>query len=860
MNDIPFNVPLIAIGGSAGSLDPLLTVLAKLTHEMAPCRLLVATHLNREAKSNLLTLLSKESAWPVEWVQDKMTLAPQVVYVVPPNYHAEWQEGQVSLIPGEADDPGPVPSIDHLFSSIGVALGARAIGVLLSGTGDDGSTGGRSLEQLGGHLMLQSPTSAEFEGMPNAAEEKGNPDRVASPQQLADEILYQLNRLSQPAQEADNSEDLRRILHLLARKSGTDFRQYKASTLQRRLAKRQEAIGATTLVRYYQYLQEHPEEIELLFQTLLIKVTEFFRDEASFEALKKVVETLIGNKRPGDSLRFWSVGCATGEEAYSLAILVDELLGQRRDVINVQIFATEIDPVALDHARLGRYRAEQVQSLSPERLSRYFIAEDDGGYCIRKSIRQMLLFSRHDITVDTPFVRLDLLVCRNLLIYFSPNTQREVLPVFHYALQEHGFLFLGRSENVSPFMDLFVKHDYPHKIFQRQEGAPIYTLRFTRFQQQTLTPKHSPSTYQEQPSSLMDWVHRTLIAHYPHPYAVVNDQMIIQETRGSLRPFVEIAEGRLSAHLLHIILPALHTELQAIFLQARRQGSPQNSRLLPLAPAEGRDQVRISVIPVQEGEYENHFFIVIFERVSWQATPLLDELAQEELVDLRIESLEEELAASREHLRTFTEELESSNEELQTLNEEVQSANEELKSSNEELETSNEELQSANEELQTANTELRHINEQLSEAESLLLDTQHRMTLERRIMAEGQKIAQYCHWVYAYDTQTVQTSPFFARTLKLKPDTEFKSLYQALALFPDATDRQRAEEAVGNRVPFAVSTELPTTEYRSQVMPIEAKGRLINYEPMPGDFEPPEDEPSYYIMMIRVKAEEGEHG
>ena len=482
----------------------------------------------------------------------------------------------------------------------------------------------------------------------------------------------------------------------------------------RRINHRMASLQVGTLTDYYSMIKNSPKELDILFETVLIGVTEFFRDEKSFKNLSKHLKKMLKDKKPGDSIRMWSVGCATGEEPYSVAILLHELLGHDITRFNVTIFASDIDERALNYGRKGLYRQETLKNLDDAIIDKYFTKHGTTHYEVNKEIKQHVLFSRHDISNDPPFVKLDLITCRNLLIYFNNDLQKQSFQIFHYALKPQGLLFLGKSESVSLVSDLFKKSGN-FKVFEKADSTLSYELRFSRFKRLKATANGDPTDTKKRNMSIIDVAKETLYYKYQYPFVIINELAEIKEVNGSLRLYLEISQGTMNANLFKMANEELIIVLKAVLAQVKKTKVQHLSHVIKFTLYDNIHYVRVRIAPLIYTIQELQYYIVVFEKVdpSEQVLELQKKLETSDYVDLRIKELEDELATNREHLQIFTEELEATNEELQTINEELQSANEELKSSNEELETSNEELQSANEELNTANHELRITNDAL---------------------------------------------------------------------------------------------------------------------------------------------------
>ncbi|MGK7396103.1 MAG: CheR family methyltransferase [Candidatus Cyclobacteriaceae bacterium M3_2C_046] len=708
----------VGVGASAGGLQAISTFLSSFERKENFC-VIIVQHLSSEHKSELTSILERRSKWPVEQVTNGVELEAGKIYVAPPDKSIMISSNRLELRQ-ERKSIHPSPSVDHFFESLAQEAGSKAIGVILSGYGKDGTHGAEMIKKQGGFIISQTPSTAQHPDMPQNVINQGYYDCHLTPPEMYDEIVQYIanhdlvKSLKQPKDSLDS------IFEMLARKTGTDFSHYKPSTIKRRIKKRLEALDIENESLYLQHIKKNPGELENLFNTVLIGVTEFFRNIEAFEKLKPLLKSLLDQKKSGDDLRIWSVGCATGQEAYSVAMMIRELLHQERQ-LNIQIFATDMDQKALNIGRKGIYAPHSVENLSQDFISKYF-DKYEGGYQIKKYIRQFVLFSRHDITTDPPFVKQDLIICRNLLIYFNNDLQKEALKTFHYALKPAGGLFLGKSESISVIPDLFDQVDSKNRIYRRSEAGPMYTLDYVRFRRNKKPSRESSKEENKMNRgfSLLDNAKETLFNYYEHPFVVINENFQVKELKGSLRLYLEMGEGKVDVNLVRMVNQELVMDLRALLVKIKKTGEPQESNIIKFSLFDQEHLVKMKVMPLVFDLYKSSHYMVIFEKIKDDPHYYAYEkdFDLEEVRNFRIKELEQELMASREHIQTFTEELETSNEELQSLNEELQSANEELKSSNEELETSNEELQSANEELHTANAELRNANEELIEKEN----------------------------------------------------------------------------------------------------------------------------------------------
>lgn len=709
---------IVGVGTSAGGLDALGKLLSSFNGHLSNLAVVVVQHLSPNFKSELAAILARSCKWPVVTAKEGMKILPHQIYVTPQNKRILLTKGHQLKLTELSTEYAHSPSIDEFFTSLAENKKLHAIGVVLSGSGSDGAKGIEQIKKHGGFTIAQTPASAQYKDMPHAAIETGMIDLVMHPAKVFEEISYYVknHRLIKETHNSKNGVDI--IFELLSKRTGVDFSQYKPNTIMRRMEKRMEILDVYGIAEYYQYIRKTPAELDILFDTVLIGVTEFFRDEQAFEELRVQLTKQLEHKRYSDTIRIWCVGCATGQEPYSIAILINEILGDSISNYPLQIFATDIDERALNFARKGLYPKKEVQKLPEDILEKYFENTIEG-YEVKKTIKQYILFSRHDITNDPPFVKLDLLVCRNLLIYFSNYLQKEVLRLFNYALKQDSLLFLGKSESVSVTPELFEKTD-DEKLFKKlQQTAPL-NLRFSRNkfrlgieEQKKADPKHI---------SIADLVKDTMYYSNNHPFVVINNQGDIKEAQGSLRLYMDIGKSGAANNVIQAANKEFTIEIRSLMNQSSSSGQSHTSRVIKFNLFDADRFVKLRITPIVYPSSNNQLYLLMFEAIEPDEgfMQFSKELSQQNFEDYRIKELEEEVKMLREHLQTFTEELENTNEEMQAINEELQSANEELKSTNEELETSNEELQSANEELNTSNQELRFSNNSLIEKEEEL--------------------------------------------------------------------------------------------------------------------------------------------
>ena len=680
-------------------------------------------HLDPDHPSQLTHLLSRATTMPVSEVKDGMAIEPDRVYVIPPNANMNLSQGKLKLTPRDsARVPHPV---DYFFCSLAKEQQSGAIGVVLSGTGSDGTLGLKAIKGAGGINFAQDEKSAKFPGMPLQAA-NDSVDFVLPPEKIAFELArigHDPNLALRPKTESEAAEaagvkDFQRVLALLRLHTGVDLSQYRDTTLKRRIQRRMVVRTCHALADYIRLLETDRAEIGALFDDMLINVTGFFRDPEVFETLKTQVFPEILKTGP-QTIRVWIAACSTGQEAYSLAIALLEFLEQKMNAPGIQIFATDIgESISIEKGRRGLYPESIEAEVSPERLRRFFTKED-GGYRISKAIRDLCVFARQNVTCDPPFSRMDLVSCRNLLIYLTPALQRQVISTFHYALNPSGYLLLGNSETVGANSDLFELLDRRHKIYSKKAAA---IRPFTHFAAQDLKSRTSatgpiapirPST----PADFQKEADRILLGRFAPAGVLVNNNLEVLQFRGRTGSYLEPPPGEASFNLLKMARENLSLELGAAIREAKKKNTPVR-RNVRLREQDAVRKIILEILPVKLSGSAEHCFLVLFEDADKEPAveaprPAKKQIATEK--DRELEQLRAELTAAREYLQTITEQHDAANEELKCANEEVLSSNEELQSTNEQLGTAKEELQSTNEELQTLNEELQTRNIELNQ-------------------------------------------------------------------------------------------------------------------------------------------------
>jgi two-component system CheB/CheR fusion protein len=728
----PVAKTVVAIGASAGGLEALRQLLQHLPGTTG-LAYVVVQHLAPRHESALPELLSASSAIPVVQATEGMPLRPNRVHVIPPNTVMTMRNGQLHLDERPTGRTAYSP-IDAFFSSLAAAVEERAVAVVLSGSASDGSNGLKDIKAVGGITIAQDPKTAKYDSMPRAAIATGAVDLVLSPDQIAEELarvgthpfVAETSAAKDVAQGNFTEQQFEPLFGLLRSASGVDFSHYKLPTIKRRLQRRMMLHKTTRLDEYVKVLEKDPDEIKNLYRDILIHVTRFFREPASFDALKKTVFPRLVEEAAGRRpLRIWVPGCATGEEAYSIAISLLEFLGVEANTIPIQVFATDVSEEAVERARAGTYPESIAADVSTERLRRFF-TRVDGHYRISKAVRDSCIFARQDLTRDPPFSKLDLVVCRNVLIYLGPRLQRKLMSVFHYALKPGGYLVLGSSESVGTFGEAFAVVDKRNKFYSRRAGQLRATFDFAKAGEEAFERELPP--YQAMPvrphghaTDLQNEVSRTLLGRYSPPGVVVDSDLQIVQTRGRTGPYLELASGEPSLNLLKMAREGLLHGLRSALHESRKTLKPVRRPGLIVRVNGFTREIDLQVLPV--GGNETRHFIVLFETAQRPRAPKPTRArTNARIKDDRLEHMRQELTSSRDYMQTIIQDLEAANEELQSANEEILSSNEELQSTNEELDTAKEELQSTNEELNTVNEELNARNEELSHVNADLMN------------------------------------------------------------------------------------------------------------------------------------------
>jgi two-component system CheB/CheR fusion protein len=712
--------PIVGIGASAGGLE-VLELFLKNVPVGSGMAFVIVQHLDPTHKGILAELLQRVTPMKVSQIKDRTRVQPDRVYVIPPNKDLSILHGVLHLLDPVAPRGLRLP-IDFFLRSLAADSEDHSIGVILSGMGADGTLGLKAIKEKAGVVFVQDPASAKFDGMPRSAVEAGLADIVAPVEALPGKIIAYLRHVPLVASPGLAEEDkshsaFEKIVILLRAQTGHDFSLYKTNTVYRRIERRMGIHQIRRIATYVRFLQENPHELELLFKELLIGVTNFFRDPAAWEQLKaEVIPALLKDRPPSQALRVWVPACATGEEAYSLAIVFKEALEQLKPAQKhtLQIFATDLDRDAIGKARAGVFPANIAADVSPERLNRFFV-QLDHKYQVAKSIRELVIFALQNVIMDPPFTRLDLVSCRNLLIYLTPGLQKKLFPLFHYSLNPGGVLVLGNAETVGEFTDLFAPLAGKTQLYRRLESSlRVEPVEFPASFMPARKDVPPPPKPLKTTANLQSQAEQLLLQRYSPAAVLVNDKGDIIFINGHTGKYLEPAAGKANLNLFAMAREGLGYELTGAFRKALRQKDAVIRKNVKVGTDAGVQTVDLTVQVIAEPEALRGLVMIVFTEVTTPPETKGPAKKGHSASSARMAVLERDLEQNRQELQTTREEMRTSQEEAKSANEELQSANEEMQSTNEELTTSQEEMQSMNEELQTLNAELQHKVEDLS--------------------------------------------------------------------------------------------------------------------------------------------------
>ncbi|MBE9077549.1 PAS domain-containing protein [Romeria aff. gracilis LEGE 07310] len=753
--------PIVGIGSSAGGLEPTSQLLSHLPVDMGMA-FVVIQHLAPDHPSLLSELLGRRTEMPVRQIEDGMNIEPNHVYVIAPNTQITLNQQKRFKVEPRDMSPGKFKPIDLFFQSLAEVWDSSAIGIILSGTDADGTLGMRAIRAAGGITMTQCRDTAEFSQMPITAAGDGDVDFVLPPAEIAEELVrmsqhsYVIQPSMAPADEPPPSESdsLATVFRLLRSETGVDFTHYKHNTFNRRLMRRMALYKFENLEDYISYLRTHPDELQALYQDVIITVTSFFRDPDTFIALKNRIFPRILQEKTDDAvIRIWVPGCATGEECYSMAICLLEFLSEQQIKPSIQIFGTDISETAIDKARTGIYNESAMSPVSHERRRRFFL-EVESGYQVTQSVRELCVFAKQNLISDPPFSNLDLVSCRNVLIYFTSILQKRVLPIFHYSLRPNGYLTLGGSESVGEASDLFTAVDKKHRIYGRAATPSRLNFDFVSSDQLTVVAKPSGQTIGDPRTglSMQQKADEIVLNQYAPVGVVINQKLDILQFRGDTSPYLRPASGEPSFNLLKMIRPELLLEVRTAVNQAKRREAPVQKTKLRVDGTSSLENVHLEVVPFKVPNVQEPYLLVLFSQIS---TPSVEEPpnaidssdldAEPEITRLTQElaDVKQELQETQAHLQTTIEDQDSTNQSLTTANEEILSSNEELQSINEELQTAKEEIQAANEELKTTNEELHSRNLEARQVNNDLINLLNNVNIPILMLSSELRIRRF---------------------------------------------------------------------------------------------------------------------
>jgi two-component system CheB/CheR fusion protein len=751
--------PVVAFGASAGGLQAFKEVLENLDPNTGMAFVLV-THLAPDQRSFLSEIVERYTQMPVLSVENGQRPQPNHLYVLQPNQMLTIQEGGFRVETPGANERHP-KTVDKFFYSLAADQKNYAIGVVLSGADADGALGLKAIKGEGGIALVQSPDSAMHSDMPRNSIASDHVDLVIPPAEIAVELGRLAHQFTRPEVRSledgttapEDAQSYQKILQLLRSLSGLDLRQYKPETIRRRIARRMILLRMERLTDYFRLLQMRSDELRVLQEDVLINVTRFFRDPGFWESVRiNVLPALFQDRPPERPVRVWSAGCSTGEEAYSLAITVLEYLSRNGLETPVQIFGTDASDQSVETARTAIYPESLAGEISPDRLRRYFV-KIDRGYQVSKRVRDTCIFARQNLSTDPPFSHIDILSCRNVMIYFNQALQRQVMLTFHYALESGGYMLMGMSEGLREYGDVFGTVDRKYKIYMKTGNSPPFRYEPSRSFSVSrnvvgMRPHLTESDITVWPElELQRAADRIVLARFGPPGLIVDEQMNVLQARGQTSQFMDIAPGAVTWNLLRVLRDEIATEVRIAAQRAIHENVPASTTVSMLDEVKGEQQVRVDVLPITSAAARPRSFLILFETVAKSADGRQVEVLHPQLTvdekDRLISQLRQDLTSTRFHLQSLVEERDARNQELVSANEEIQSANEELQSTNEELETTKEELQSANEELQTVNDELQQRNNVLTQTGNDLTNLLNSVNIPLLMLTSDLRIRQF---------------------------------------------------------------------------------------------------------------------
>jgi two-component system CheB/CheR fusion protein len=757
---------VVGIGASAGGLEAF-TLLLRALPDQTGAGFVLIQHLDPTHESMLTELLSKATSMPVSEAKEDMEVERNHVYVIPPNQNMAISDGTLKLTP-RIETRGQAMPIDHFLRSLAEDQGSAAIGVILSGMGSDGTLGLAAIKAEGGITFAQDEKSAKYDGMPRSAIAAGCVDSVLPPAGIAAELArigshpYVTKPKTSEELVPEGEVGLGNIFALVQNATGVDFTNYRRTTINRRIARRMLLHKIDKTEDYVGLLRENLAEVRALYHDMLINVTSFFRNPEAFEILKQTVfPDIVKGKSPEMPIRIWAPGCSSGEETYSLAISLLEFLGDNITSTPIQFFGTDLSDTGIEKARVGIYPENIQADVTPERLRRFFV-KTANGYQISKTIRDMCVFARQNIFIDPPFSQLDLISCRNLLIYLEPVLQRNVLPILHYALKPNGFLMLGASEGIGTFAHLFGTVEKKQKIFAKKATAARPPLEFPvgsfagKDTNKGIGKRgRSADEHGRNAMEVQKEADGVVLSEYAPAGVVINDDLEVLQFRGKTGTYLEPAPGSASLALLKMARPGLLCDLRVAIDKAKKENGPVTREDVQITSEDQVRNITLKVIPLKSPHLRERNLLVLFEERAGRKPVKTEGIAggksEQEGETPQVTLFKKELAATKEYLQSLIEAGQEANEELQSANEEILSSNEELQSTNEELETAKEELQSTNEELHTLNEELRNRNFELGQSRDYAQALNARLNL-------AQQAGELASWEWFPDTGDIKWS------------------------------------------------------------------------------------------------------
>ncbi|MFA4876963.1 MAG: chemotaxis protein CheB [Methanoregula sp.] len=815
--------PIVGIGASAGGLEAFELFFKTMPANTGMAFVLVP-HLDPGHASMLSDILQRNTTMPVHEAQDRILIKPNHVYIIPPGKDMAVFQGALLLSVPEQVRGLRLP-IDSFFRSLAEDQGERAICVILSGSGSDGTLGLRAIHGAGGVSFVQEPTTAKYDGMPSSAAQSGFATYVLPVEKIPEYIISYVKTITDtgipPAPPVPAAVSaLRRIIMLLRSRTGNDFSQYKQSTILRRIDRRMGVHALTDMDAYARYLQENPAEVQILFKEMLINVTSFFRDKEAFEALNSLALPGLFLNKPDDHIfRVWVPGCASGEEAYSVAILFREYMERIKKEFKLQIYATDIDDDAIVTARAGQYPANIAIDVSPERLRRFFVKEETG-YRIRKEIREMVVFAIQNVIKDPPFTKMDLISCRNLLIYLDTGLQTRVIPAFHYALRPGGMLFLSPSEGIGNFTDLFSPVDKKWKIYSAKsspESARTLVAQRFGWVPDKAEKKPGARSLVTDKTNFAELTRRVLLHSFAPPSVITDEKGNIVYVHGDTGKYLQPAPGHPSTSIIDMAREGLQLDLRYAIQNAAAQKKLIAIKDLPVRTNGGVHGVDLLVRPLPDPDTALDLLLISFQDTPVESsgkTARRKRLAGKAELK-RVEELEQDLAYTKENLQATIEEMQAANEEIKSTNEELQSTNEELQSTNEELETSKEELQSVNEEIVTVNAELQAKIDQLTGVQNDMKNLLENVNIGTIFLDDNLVIRRF----------TRDATKVFRLALSDtgRPLTDIRSIIPEFDLIPDA------KAVLDSLIPREIQVRTPKNEwFLVRIMPYRTLENVID--------------------------------